>query len=191
MPKSNLKYQRPERPTIKRRWEGDNHVQNGHGGQEEDEEQHPKVEVVGSGSFEDPGLGNIAAHHSPTLEIHGCVESEDVDAWEARSKEGAHPRKESEHCSVPTHYSITKMYIPAHFTLLFLPKSETMLPNTHGDCVYKQSRGAYSHLLNMFYYSPYLYSYRNFRKANVSLANMNTMNYNKCYNSSVFLLPLK
>lgn len=93
MPKSNLKYKRPEGPTIKRWREGDDHVQDWHGGQEEDEQQHAEVEVVGSGSFEHPGLGNIAAHHSPALEIHGCVETEDVDAREARSEEGAHPRR--------------------------------------------------------------------------------------------------
>lgn len=37
MPKSNLKYKRPEGPTIKRWREGDDHVQDWHGGQEEDE----------------------------------------------------------------------------------------------------------------------------------------------------------
>ena len=92
--KSNLKYETPEGPTIKGWWEGDDHVEDGHGGQEEDEQQHAKVEVVGSGSFKDSGLRNIAAHHSPALEVHGCVEPEDVDAWKARGKEGAHPRKE-------------------------------------------------------------------------------------------------
>lgn len=82
---------RPEGSTIKRWRERDDHVQDRHGGQEEDEKQHAKVEVVGSGSFKDSGLRNIAAHHSPALEIHGCVEPEDVDAWKARGKEGAHP----------------------------------------------------------------------------------------------------
>lgn len=87
--------QEPEGATIKRRWEGYDHVQDGHGGQEEDEQQHAEVEIIRSGSFEDPGLRNIATHHGPALEVHGCVESQDVDAWEAGSEEGAHPRKKN------------------------------------------------------------------------------------------------
>lgn len=114
--KSNLKSERPEGPTIERWREGDDHVEDRHGRQEEDEQQHAEVEVVGSGSFKDSGLGNIAAHHSPALEIHGCVEPEDVDTWKARGKEGAHPRKESEHCSIPS--PMPSCPRPAHFTLL-------------------------------------------------------------------------
>lgn len=85
----------PERATIKRWWEGHDHVQDGHGGQEEDEQEHSQVEVIRSGSFEDPGLRNIATHHSPALEVHGCMEPKDIDAWEAGSEEGAHPRKKN------------------------------------------------------------------------------------------------
>lgn len=80
-----------EGATVERWWEGHDHVQDGHGGQEEDEQQHPQIEVIRSGSFEDPRLRNVATHHSPALEVHGCVEPKDIDAWEAGSEEGAHP----------------------------------------------------------------------------------------------------
>lgn len=87
--------QEPEGATVKRWREGDDHVQDGHGGQEEDEQKHAQVEIIRSGSFEDSGLRDIATHHGPALEVHGCVESKDIDAWEAGSKERAHPRKEN------------------------------------------------------------------------------------------------
>lgn len=87
--------QEPEGATVKRWREGDDHVQDGHGGQEEDEQEHAQVEIILSGSFEDSGLGDVATHHGPALEVHGCVESKDIDAWEAGSKERAHPKKEN------------------------------------------------------------------------------------------------
>lgn len=87
--------QEPEGATVERWREGYNHVQDGHGGQEEDEQQHAQVEVVRSGSFEDPGLGDVATHHGPALEVHGCVESENIDAWEAGGEEGAHPGRKT------------------------------------------------------------------------------------------------
>lgn len=90
-----LQRQEPEGATVERWWEGHDHVQDGHGGQEEDEQQHPQIEVIRSGSFEDPRLRNVATHHSPALEVHGCVEPKDIDAWEAGSEEGAHPGKKN------------------------------------------------------------------------------------------------
>lgn len=92
-PQVELQRQEPEGATIKRWREGYDHVQHGHGGQEEDEQEHSQVEVIGSGSLEDPGLRNIATHHSPALEVHGCVEPKDIDSWQAGGEEGAHPRK--------------------------------------------------------------------------------------------------
>lgn len=95
-PESNYKHHRPEGTAVKRRWQGHYHVEDRHGGQEEDEQQHAQVEIIGSGGFEDPGLRNVAAHHGPALEVHGCVESKNIDAREARCKEGAHPGKKTE-----------------------------------------------------------------------------------------------
>lgn len=87
--------QAPEGATVKRWREGDDHVEDRHGGQEKDEQEHAQVEIIRSGSFEDSGLRDVATHHGPALEVHGCVEPKDIDAWEAGSKERAHPRKEN------------------------------------------------------------------------------------------------
>lgn len=91
--KQHFQRPEPEGATVKRWRQRHDHVQDGHGGQEEDEQQHAQVEVIRSGSFEDPGLRDVATHHGPALEVHGCVESKDIDAWEAGGEEGAHPGK--------------------------------------------------------------------------------------------------
>lgn len=109
--------QEPEGPTIKGRREGHDHVQDRHGGQEEDKQEHPQVEIIRSGSFEDPGLRNVAAHHGPALEVHGRVESEDIDAREAGGKEGAHPRKKNStllSSSLSPQQSHTALFVARH-----------------------------------------------------------------------------
>lgn len=123
--------QEPEGATVKRWREGDNHVQDGHGGQEEDEQEHAQVEIIGSGSFEDSGLRDVATHHGPALEVHGCVESKDIDAWEAGSKERAHPRKENRIRSIQVFIPEQGHTAPVCFTSCLFAKSRKMpLSNT-------------------------------------------------------------
>lgn len=83
---------RPERTAVKRWRDGDNGVDNRQRGEEENEQQHGHVEVVRSRGFEDSLVGNIAAHHSPTLQVHGSMQTDDIDGWEARCVKRAHPR---------------------------------------------------------------------------------------------------
>lgn len=68
----------PEGPTVKGRRDGDNGVDGRQGGQEEDDEQHGHVEVVGARGLEDSFLWDVAAHHSPALEVHGHVEAQEI-----------------------------------------------------------------------------------------------------------------
>lgn len=93
--KVEIKCKEPERTTVERWWDGDNGVHSRQCGEEEDEKQHGHVEVIGSGSLEDPFLGDIAAHHCPALQVHRCVEAEHIDCWETRSIKRSHPRREA------------------------------------------------------------------------------------------------
>lgn len=87
--------QKPERTTVKRWWDGNNGVHSRQCREKKDEKQHGHVEVIGSGSFEDPLLGDVAAHHCPALQVHRSVEAEHVDCWETWSIKRSHPRKEA------------------------------------------------------------------------------------------------
>lgn len=118
--------QEPERATVKRWREGHDHVKDGHGGQEEDEQEHAQVEIIRSGSLEDSGLRNIATHHGPALEVHGCVESKDIDAWEAGSKERAHPRKENRTVINSSLHSRTRSHSTCLFHIMFTSQGQTM-----------------------------------------------------------------
>lgn len=70
----------PEGATVKRRRNGDDGVDGRQGGQEEDDQQHGHVKVVGARGLEDSFLWHITAHHSPALQVHGHVEPEDIQS---------------------------------------------------------------------------------------------------------------
>lgn len=36
-------------------------------------------------------MRDIAAHHSPTLQVHGSVEADHIDSWKAGCIKGTHP----------------------------------------------------------------------------------------------------
>lgn len=112
--------QEPERATVKGWWEGYDHVQHRHGGQEEDEQEHAQVEIIRSGSLEDSGLRNVATHHGPALEVHRCVESKDIDAWEAGSKERAHPREENRTLINSSLHSRARSQSTCSFHIMFI-----------------------------------------------------------------------
>ncbi len=81
----------PEGSTVKGRRDGDDGVDGRQSGQEEDDQQHGHVEVVGARGFENSFLRHIATHNSPTLQIHGHVEAEDIQGRQAGGIESPHP----------------------------------------------------------------------------------------------------
>lgn len=81
----------PEGAAVKGRGDGDNGVDGRKRGQEEDDQQHGHVEVVGAGGLEDSFLRHIAAHDSPTLQVHGHVEPQHIQGRQAGGVEGPHP----------------------------------------------------------------------------------------------------
>ncbi len=81
----------PERSTVKGRGDGDDGVDGRQSGQEEDDQQHGHVEVVGARSLEDSFLRHITAHHGPALQVHGHVEPKDVQGRQAGGIESTHP----------------------------------------------------------------------------------------------------
>lgn len=85
----------PEGSTVKGGRDGDDSVDGRQSGQEKDDQQHSHVEVVRTRGFEDPFLRHITAHHSPALQIHGHVESEDVQSWQTGGIESTHPGGEN------------------------------------------------------------------------------------------------
>lgn len=88
----------PERSTVKGRRNGDDGVDGRQSGQEEDDQQHGHVEVVGARGLEDPFLRDITAHDGPALQVHGHVEAEDVQGGQAGGVESTHPvGKQAEH----------------------------------------------------------------------------------------------
>jgi hypothetical protein len=65
------------------------------------------------------------------LEVHGSVESKDIDAWEAGSEEGTHPIKKSK--DLLNFASLLCKEVTKHLHTLisfFSPKAETVLPHS-------------------------------------------------------------
>lgn len=85
----------PEGSTVKGGRDGDDGVDGRESGQEENNQQHGHVEVVRARGFEDPFLRHITAHHGPALQIHGHMEPEDVQSWQAGGIERTHPGGEN------------------------------------------------------------------------------------------------
>lgn len=81
----------PEWSTVEGRRYGDDGVDGGQRGQEQDDQQHGHVEVVGARSFEDSLLRYITAHDGPTLQIHGHMQSEDIQSRKAGRIKRSHP----------------------------------------------------------------------------------------------------
>lgn len=81
----------PEGPAVKGGREGHDGVGHRQEAEEQHQQQEPHVEVVGPGGFEHALVGDVAAHHSPALEVHGAQQTQHVDTHQARRVEGAHP----------------------------------------------------------------------------------------------------
>lgn len=92
----DIKCEGPEWAAVKGWWDRDNSVHSRQSREEENKEQHGHVEVIGSRGFEDPLVRDIAAHHSPALQIHRGVETEHIDSWQAWSIKRTHPRNKEE-----------------------------------------------------------------------------------------------
>lgn len=82
---------RPKGSAVEGRRDGDDGVDGGQRGQEEDDQQHGHVEVVGARRLEDALLRRIAAHDRPALQVHGHVEAQHVERRQARRVERTHP----------------------------------------------------------------------------------------------------
>ena len=70
----------PEWTTVEGGGDGHDGVDGRQGGEEEDDQQHGHVEVVGAGGLEDALLRDVAAHDSPALQVHGDVEAQHVQS---------------------------------------------------------------------------------------------------------------
>lgn len=81
----------PEGSTVKWGGDGDDGVDGRQSGQEEDDQQHGHVEVVGARGLENPFLRHITAHYGPALQVHRHVEPEDVQGRQAGGIESTHP----------------------------------------------------------------------------------------------------
>lgn len=81
----------PEGSAIKWRWNGNDGVDGWQSGEEEDDQKHGHIEIIRAWGFEDPLLWDVAAHHSPALQIHGDMEPQDIHGRQAGGIEGTHP----------------------------------------------------------------------------------------------------
>lgn len=81
----------PEGSTVKGRRNGDDGVYGRQSGQEEDDQQHSHVKVVGARGLENSFLRHVTAHYSPALQVHGHVEPQDIQGRKAGGIERTHP----------------------------------------------------------------------------------------------------